>query len=250
MPVSHAKVSEGSPGEGRPGTLQRPALRLSRYVDRSATLLDLCRGRRVLHLGCVGFTDCSLPEKVALARQSLHKKVSEVADCVGLDIDQETIEQLKGAGVFQNIMVGNAERLEQMGGQLKPFDVVLAGDIIEHLSNPGAMLEGAKAHLKPGGCLLVSTPNSMGLPAYLRYVTGRFQEGRQHVLCFNGVTLAQLLERHGYEITQAFSCYQGSAGQPAGLAFRLGRAFFERFPKLGGTLLFVARVPSPSNQAS
>src|SRR5437879_1109472 len=59
---------------------------LSDYVSRDDKLAGLCRGRRVLHLGCVGFTDCAVEDKVSLARQSLHQRLSEVADCVGTDL--------------------------------------------------------------------------------------------------------------------------------------------------------------------
>ena len=198
----------------------------------------------MLHLGCVGFTDCSVAEKISAARKTLHQKVSEISDCVGVDNDRQTIDQLRSAGVFKNVLLGDAERLDELPGDLEPFDVVLAGDIIEHLSNPGRMLEGAKLHLKADGCLLVSTPNSMGLPAYLRYVTGHFREGLQHVLCFNALTLTQLLQRHGYEIVESFSCHQGIARPSPTIGFRLGGAFFRMFLKLGGTLLFVARRAS------
>ncbi len=214
---------------------------LGSYVDRSAVILERCRGRRVLHLGCVGFTDCPPAEKVSMARNSLHQKLTDISDCVGVDIDRSTVEQLKDAGVFKNILVGDAEQLQDLPLPAGSFEIVLAGDIIEHLSNPGRMLEGARHHLKPSGLLVVSTPNSMGLPAYLRYLTGHFREGLQHVLCFNPITLSQLLHRQGYEIVECFSCYQSPRQS---LSFRLSCAFFRRFPKLGGTLLYIARPSS------
>lgn len=214
-------------------------MHFDRYVDRTAEILERCRGQRVLHLGCIGFTDCSVTEKIALARNSLHRKLSELADCVGVDIDQQTVEQLRNAGIFHNILVADAERLEELPLVPNSFDVVLAGDIIEHLSNPGKMLDGAKHALRPDGRLIVSTPNSMGLPAHLRYVTGRFHEGLQHVLCFNAITLDQLLTRHGYKVLESFTCHQRFAEKSR--SFKLGRAFFRKFPRLGGTLLFVAR---------
>ena len=215
---------------------------LSRYVDRRAEILDRCRGRRVLHLGCVGFTDSAVADKIASAKKSLHQQVTAIADCVGVDIDARTVGELNQAGVFKNVIVGDVEKLEALPGVLPPFDVVLAGDIIEHLSNPGRMLEGVKRHLKPDGRLIVSTPNAMGLPAYLRYTAGSFREGLQHVLCFNAITLAQMLARHGFVVEEGFSCYQTFTQESSGRAFAIGRAFFRRFPKFGGTLLFVVRL--------
>jgi hypothetical protein len=61
------------------------------------------------------------------------------------------------------------------------------------------------------------------------------------VLCFNPITLAQLLARHGYEVIEADACHEAFARQAHGRLFSLGRAFLRRFPRFGGTLIFIAR---------
>lgn len=40
------------------------------------------------------------------------------------------------------------------------FDIVYSGEVIEHLYNPDYMLEECHRVLKPGGLLIISTPNS------------------------------------------------------------------------------------------
>lgn len=215
-------------------------VRLLGYVDRDAQIIERCRGRGVLHLGCVGFTDCTVDEKVAKANDSLHQLLTEASDCLGVDLDRESVAQLRQRGVFRNVICGDVERLEDLPFRGEQFDVVVAGDIIEHLSNPGQMLDGIRPLLKADGFLIVSTPNAMGLPAYLRYAAGRFREGLQHVLCFNPSTLTQLLERHGYYVTEAFACHQRGAVTTHRSMFRVGKLMFEQCPKFGGTLLFVA----------
>jgi 2-polyprenyl-3-methyl-5-hydroxy-6-metoxy-1,4-benzoquinol methylase len=222
---------------------------ITEYVSRDEKILSLCRGKRVLHLGCVGFTDCPMVDKIRLARQSLHQRLTESSECIGVDLDAETLGQLQARQVFNNVLVGNVEHLELLPADLTQFDVVVAGDIIEHLSNPGKMLDGASRWLRPGGLLLISTPNSMGLPAFVRYLFGRFREGLQHVLCFNPITLAQLLERHGYELRQAMTCHQSAAARQHGWRFAAGRSCFRLFPKFGGTLLFVARPRETSGKS-
>jgi SAM-dependent methyltransferase len=44
-----------------------------------------------------------------------------------------------------------------------PFDLVVAGEIIEHLGAPQALLEFARGLLRPGGQLLLTTPNPFAL---------------------------------------------------------------------------------------
>lgn len=215
---------------------------LQSYVERDQWLVERCRGKRVLHLGCVGFTDCPTSEKVRLAQQTLHHQLSQVADCVGIDLDREAVEELQAAGLFNNVLVGDVQRLGEFAGRLDPFDLVVAGDIIEHVSNPGAMLDGVRAFLKPDGRLIVSTPNAFGLVAQLRHLRGRIQEGAQHVLSFNLITLTQLLHRHGYVVVAAHTCHQRHAATMPSWLFRAGRAFFRAFPKYGGTLLVEAKL--------
>lgn len=86
--------------------------------------------------------------------------------------------------MFTNAIAGNVERLEEVkiSGQ---FGLIVAGDIIEHLSNPGLMLDGVKRFCAPQTTLAISMPNAFGLPGFVRYFLGRFREGDEHVLSFN-----------------------------------------------------------------
>jgi 2-polyprenyl-3-methyl-5-hydroxy-6-metoxy-1,4-benzoquinol methylase len=218
-------------------------INLEKFLERDAELVRLCRGKSVLHLGCVGFTDCPSEEKVALAKQSLHAVLTDVASaCTGIDLDGKAICELRNHGVFLNVIEGDVERLGDLPPQLANFDIVIAGDIIEHLSNPGLMLEGVKSRMKPDGRLVISTPNSFGIASWIRVLTGRFREGAQHVLCFNPITLSQLLERHSYEVETAVSCYQSRACGNFGLFFNFFRWLLKRSPKFGGTLLYVCKL--------
>ena len=214
---------------------------LNSYIERESTLLEWCKNKRVLHLGCVGTTDYSTAEKVQAAKDSFHAMLSACCECVGLDIDSQAVAALKNEGVFNNLIVGDAEALEKLPAETGLFDCVVAGDIIEHLSNPGRMLDGVKTLLKPEGRFIVSTPNALGFPNYVRHLRGRFQEGQQHVLSFNTQTLTQLLDRHGYDAETACACYQRKSQHARPLAFALMSSMLRRWPRLGGTLLFRCR---------
>lgn len=51
-----------------------------------------------------------------------------------------------------------------------PFDAVLATEVIEHVAHPDRFLAQAAALVRPGGCIVVSTPNG----AYARNTLPRF----------------------------------------------------------------------------
>ena len=76
----------------------------------------------------------------------LHAGVRAVAkSVVGVDILRDAVEQLNAAGY--DFRVADVERMDLS----ERFDVVLTGDLIEHLANPGAFLQCAKRHLNRRG---------------------------------------------------------------------------------------------------
>ena len=219
-------------------------MRIKTFVGKNHTIRELSRKQDILHLGCVGFTDCPHEIKTKRAQESLHAELTKVGNCTGVDIDSDTINELRNAGIFDNVIEGNVEHLENIAKQLQHYDIVIAGDIIEHVSNPGLMLDGIKPFLKSSGKLVVSTPNAFGIAAYIRFILCKFREGEQHVMCFNSITLQQLLERHGYEIIHAQTCYQDIAKEKYGFFFGLFKFLLTRFPRFGGTLMYTCQLRS------
>ena len=54
------------------------------------------------------------------------------------------------------------------------FDVVTLTDVVEHMhDSPWALLDTAGVHLKPGGILCITTPNSVNLRKRLSVLSGR-----------------------------------------------------------------------------
>lgn len=127
---------------------------LSRHpLRRLDVIRRLCAGKRVLDVGCVDHF-----AEMAKSSSWLHAKVCEVASsCVGVDIEAEGVTAMKDAGydVVQHDITEGPGPLADAG----PFDVVVAGELIEHLDTPRAIFDVARAVLIPGGHLIVSTPN-------------------------------------------------------------------------------------------
>lgn len=70
-----------------------------------------------------------------------------------------------------------------------PLDAVVCMDVIEHVSDPGALLEELKAHLKPGGTLILTTPHR-------RPMGEKWSPEHQTEFSQNG--LIDLCLRHGF----------------------------------------------------
>jgi len=82
----------------------------------------------------------------------------------------------------------------------KQFDVIFAGDLIEHLSNPGLFLVAAKKHLKKGGKLILTTPNCFNLFNLAEKLSkSEPTVNRDHTCYFNSKTASQLLKKNAFE---------------------------------------------------
>jgi len=152
-----------------------------------------CRGKDVLDLGCVQHN----PENYK-SRYWLHKALAEVSNTIdGLDLYKEGVDYLRKLGY--HVDIGDAEQFD-LG---KRYDVIVAGDLIEHLENLRGFLTSCRAHLRPDGYLLISTPNPWYWPNVVKaLIFGKVSNNQEHTLWMCPVTLSQLLARHGMKIRQ------------------------------------------------
>src|SRR5947199_10185834 len=104
-------------------------------TDRFPIIEKYIRGVAVMDLGCV---DSRKARHDAQARfeykaNLLHKRIAEAnRDVLGIDIDPEGAEVLNKQGY--HVVVADVETMD-LGSE--KFDTIVAGEIIEHLENPG-----------------------------------------------------------------------------------------------------------------
>lgn len=173
-------------------------LRLARTpaVDRRDYILDACRGRRVLHLGCVDHP--FLHERLA-SGGLLHAEIDAVAgELWGVDLDRAGLETLRAAG-FKNLCEANIERLESAAITGR-FDVIVAGEIVEHLTSPGAFLRQAPRLLAPGGKLLVTVPSAQSIRLAANALRRVEVVHPDHKAYFSPHTLSELLASSGLSV--------------------------------------------------
>lgn len=127
------------------------------------------------------------------------------------------------------------------------FDVIFAGDLIEHLSNPGLFLESCAAHLKPGGRLILTTPNTFNLFNMAEKLTKREPTiNPDHTFYFNSKTLQKLLEKNGMEVQEMNFLYTLGYDHPESWKKKFLNVLYGLLSrvtdKFGETLVVVAQV--------
>ena len=165
-------------------------------TDRLSILLKKAHGKTVLDVGCTG-------TKKRFAHphyQPLHSSlVKEARDILGVDIDEEGIAAMKAAGF--NVQRADAETMN-LG---RRFQLIVAGDMIEHLANPGLFLSNMHLHLEDEGELVITTPNPFSFKQGWRILKhNRIRVHPEHTFWFCPTVLKRLLEVCGFEMTYLY----------------------------------------------
>jgi len=123
---------------------------------------------------------------------------------LGIDVNKEAIEICRKKGLnckLQNLNQWNNPSTS-LRTSFQKFDCITFFQVIEHLKDPISLLKSAKKLLKPGGIILITTPNN---DSPLRKLLGprwSIYSEPSHHLFFNKLTLNKTLELAGFKKIQ------------------------------------------------
>lgn len=109
---------------------------------------------RVLDVGFAGEKSSAVHEKLARGARGV--------TMIGVDLNVERLRLLR----LPRTVGGDGSKLPFAG---ETFTAVIAGELLEHLESPEAILPEFARVLQPGGRLLITTPNAYELLRWLRY---------------------------------------------------------------------------------
>ena len=170
-------------------------------VQRLNFIKSICEGKKVLHLGC---TNWPYTLDAINAGILLHSELAKVSDeLYGFDFDQEGIDVLASKG-FTNLYRADLEKLDEVDLN-ETFDVIIAGEMIEHLNNSGLFLDGIKRFMNAGTQLVITTVNAYsGMRFFVYGLRGNGGASEpvhpDHIAYYSYSTLTLLLERHKFNV--------------------------------------------------
>lgn len=177
----------------------------------------------------------------------------------GVDYSKYKVSEAKKMHSDMEFKVCNLEEAIPYGDNT--FDVVYSGEVIEHIYDPDHMLEECKRVLKPGGLLIITTPNLnawynrvlflFGVqPIFYETSTRSAKVGAGplrriksqttpvgHIRIFNKAAIKDLLEAEGFRILS----YKGASFQALPAVTQPIDRLFNIVPSLASNLLVVAR---------
>lgn len=163
-------------------------------VDRNQFVLDRVKGKYVLEFGASGRLHEAIKASAKAYRGIDREDCGEAV--VGFDLDdvsQEDLPSIDGA------------------------EVIVCGEVLEHLSNPGWFLTRLKRQFN-GVPVVITVPNAFSLPGLTHMQRSVENVNKDHVAWYSWRTLKTLVERAGYQIKE-FAWYNGKPLFAEGLIF-------------------------------
>jgi SAM-dependent methyltransferase len=168
-------------------------------------------GRRVLDLGC---RDGALTQAYVGGNE-----------VVGVDADREALAEAERLGIETHW----ADLDQPLDFPDAGFDVVVAGELLEHLRDPERLVAEIRRVLRPGGTFVASVPNAYRLKGRLRFLAGRAPESDPtHLQMFSPADVRTLL----------------AAFQDSRVHFVAGRLVPLHARLFANDIVFVGRKPS------
>jgi len=179
--------------EGLPEGLDPPALELRRaFLLEQLGSLQTVRDTPALDVGC---GEGQLTAELAGAGMAV----------VGIDVAEEPLRRARAAHPGLDLRLVPAEGTWPL--EDASFDLVWAGETIEHVADTAAWLSEVRRVLRSGGTLLLSTPSHgrmalLALALSPRAFDAHFDPRSDHLRFYSARSLAELLVDFGFHDVQ------------------------------------------------
>lgn len=115
----------------------------------------------------------------------------------GVEISPAASEEARGIGL--DVRTGI---LEEAGYEDGSFDCVTMWDVLEHVPDPTAHMIEVRRVLAPGGLVVIGTPNLGHARFKMKREAWRHLKPAEHIFYFHALSIARLMEKTGFDMTQ------------------------------------------------
>jgi 2-polyprenyl-3-methyl-5-hydroxy-6-metoxy-1,4-benzoquinol methylase len=176
-------------------------------------------GSRVLDLGCAsGYLSALLAER----------------GCTVTGFERDPLAAAQAREDCERVIVGDLESESDRAEIPSGFDVVVIGDVLEHVTDPWDALRFVRGLLAPGGIVVLSLPNVAAWPVRLDLLRGRFEYAdlgildRTHLRFFTRASAHALVRDAGFVVERERFVHLERRPGPLRRALPLPMSVFDR----------------------
>ncbi len=153
--------------------------------------------QRILEIGCgAGATGAALKQKF------------QGIEYTGLETEEKIVEIARSR--LDRVITANIEKvqLHTFGLNKSYFDLIICGDVLEHLYDPWKTLSLLHDYLKPTGAIILSIPNVQNINNIINLLNGHWTYTENglldatHIRFFTLQEIIKMLAGTGYKLTQ------------------------------------------------
>ncbi|MCQ2517888.1 MAG: class I SAM-dependent methyltransferase [Lachnospiraceae bacterium] len=143
-------------------------------VYRIDKTVEICKGKKIIHIGCCDHLPV-IEEKRSQGTW-LHEILENNCEKVlGLDINDEAVRYCNEKGYSKIPMICGDVTTDDFEFDFSEYDIVILGEIVEHVDNPTDFLRRMKENLAGHGftgVFLITVPNAFRMLRIQGYMDG------------------------------------------------------------------------------
>ncbi|HKR87283.1 MAG TPA: methyltransferase domain-containing protein [Phenylobacterium sp.] len=166
---------------------------------RNTLLQDLCRDKRILHIGCTDHVPL-IDAKIA-DRNWLHGLITECSSyTLGVDIDASAVRMASKIANMDNMVAGDITSPDPIAEiSREKFDVALFGEVVEHIPNPVEFLKRfRKTYCSNFKKIIITVPNAFRAGNVLGIARNIETINSDHRFFFTPYTISKVAVDAGY----------------------------------------------------
>jgi len=200
---------------------------------REDELIELCRNKRVLHIGCCDHIEL-IKEKVA-ARGWLHGLITQVSEfTIGVDINPDAVERASEVSGLTNMVAGDITS-DYLIEVIKDnhFDIALFGEVVEHIPDPVSFLKKFRENYGANfEDIVITVPNAFRGGNIVGIFKNKETINTDHRFFFTPFTIAKVALDAGFAPKEIRMASYQKAG-------RLKTMLLNRKPLLAEDIIFI-----------
>jgi hypothetical protein len=167
-------------------------------ISRESAITRIIKDTSVVHIGCSDHIQV-INDKIK-NNIWLHKLITDNStDCIGIDIDNESIDFIKTELGYKNVYHGNILTDELKEIKNGKWDYAVFGEIVEHLDDPVHFLKTFKAKFGENvDRFIITVPMIYNIRQFTNMMNYREVINSDHRFWFTPYTISKVLVSAGY----------------------------------------------------